>query len=211
MARRPLDAETVFDAAARVADAGGFWSFTLRGVAAEAGVRPPSLYNHVPGGLDEVRAGLRARAVRQLADALEAAVLPDTPAGAPHSTDATTDATAGAAMLRRCIAAMRELARTHPGMYEAALPGHPPEAAAEAGEIAPELAEAGWRVTTLLRRVSETLGHRDSEATHHARVLRGAIDGCIEAERRGAWAESPEADETFEALVTTLTHGRAGP
>ena len=228
MARRPLDAETVLDAAERLADEQGFDQLTLRGVARAVGVRPPSLYNHLPGGLRDLRDGLRGRGVRLLADELEAAL-------APLDVDLPTG---GEAAVRHTVEAMRRFAETHPGLYEAVLPGDRVPAAAperdtdhdaprdsEQGEvrktrdeaaadgdvgddhrdIATDLAAASWRVTTLLRRVSEAVGYRDAAATHHARMLRAAIDGCIDAERRGAWAPQPPPQATVAALVRMLS------
>ena len=56
MPRMGLDAERVVDAAAGIADAEGLEAVTLARVAGELGVRAPSLYNHVDGRDDVLRA-----------------------------------------------------------------------------------------------------------------------------------------------------------
>lgn len=219
LARGTVDREGVLDTAERLADAEGFDGLTLRGVARAVGVRPPSLYHHVPGGLDEIREGLRGRATRHLADRLEAALAaPSAAAAAPPT---------GAEAVRRVLQAMRAFARAHPGLYEAARPGASPlpapaaaapdpgadHAAGRPGPagstppaaIDPTRAQAAWRVSTLLRAVSTSLGHEGAAATHHARVLRAALDGAIEAERRGAWAARPTPRATWETLVAMLS------
>ena len=49
MPRRGLSRAAVVETAARLADRDGYDALTLGAVAADAGVRPPSLYNHVDG------------------------------------------------------------------------------------------------------------------------------------------------------------------
>ena len=55
--RRGLDREQVVDAAVAIADADGLEAVTLARVAAELGVRSPSLYNHVDGHAGLLRGG----------------------------------------------------------------------------------------------------------------------------------------------------------
>jgi AcrR family transcriptional regulator len=85
MPRMGLDAGRVVEVAAGIADADGLEAVTLARVAADLGVRAPSLYNHVDGrsdllraiavlGVRELTAALREAAVgRSSADALTAA------------------------------------------------------------------------------------------------------------------------------------------
>src|SRR5204863_8542685 len=72
MARAGLSAEAVVDAAAQLADREGLEAVTLARLAADAGVRPPSLYAHVDG-LDDLRRRLAIRGARELAAALREA------------------------------------------------------------------------------------------------------------------------------------------
>ncbi|CAA9469468.1 MAG: Transcriptional regulator, AcrR family, partial [uncultured Solirubrobacteraceae bacterium] len=74
MARRGLDAAAVVAEAARVADAEGLGAVTVARVAAEVGVRGPSLYNHV-AGRDGLLRGIALGAVGELAGRLGAAAV----------------------------------------------------------------------------------------------------------------------------------------
>ena len=102
MPRAGLDADAVVDAAGRVADADGLDALSLARVAAELGVRPPSLYAHI-GGLGELRRRLAIRGSRELAGAMQAAV-----AGR-----------SGRDALRAAADVYRRYALEHPGHYAA--------------------------------------------------------------------------------------------
>ena len=92
MARAGLSAEALVDAAAALADREGLEAVTLTRLAADAGVRPPSLYAHVDG-LDDLRRRLANRGRRELAAALR-------------------DAATGRAGRTRCAASPRRSATT---------------------------------------------------------------------------------------------------
>ena len=64
MPRAGLTPDSVLDAAARIADADGLPAVTLARLAAELGVRPPSLYKHVDG-LDAIHRGLALRGLQR--------------------------------------------------------------------------------------------------------------------------------------------------
>ena len=72
MPRAGLDADAVVAAAARLADAGGLGALTLARLAADLGVRPPSLYAHVLS-LEDLRRRLAVRGARELAVELQVA------------------------------------------------------------------------------------------------------------------------------------------
>jgi AcrR family transcriptional regulator len=113
MPRIGLDAEAVVAAAAQLADAEGLEALTLARLAAQLGIRSPSLYAHV-GGLEDLRLRLGARGARQLSAAIQEAA-----AGR-----ARRDA------LEACAAAYRSYAREHPGSYQALqFSGQTPEGA----------------------------------------------------------------------------------
>lgn len=74
MPRMGLDAGRVVEAAAGIADADGLEAVTLARVAADLGVRAPSLYNHVDGRRDLLRA-IAVLGVRELTAALREATV----------------------------------------------------------------------------------------------------------------------------------------
>ena len=49
-----LDKTTIIKVAANMADEKGIANVTLKALAAELGIKPPSLYKHFNGGLDEL-------------------------------------------------------------------------------------------------------------------------------------------------------------
>ena len=69
-----LDPDQVLVAAERLVAANGWESLTMAALAADLGVRPPSLYRHVDS-LDALRRELRSRMLVELSDAVRAAVM----------------------------------------------------------------------------------------------------------------------------------------
>ena len=72
--RRRLDHERVLAAAEAVVDRDGWQDLTMTGLAAEVGVKVPSLYNHVPN-LDALRGELQIRTMAALGAELQRAVM----------------------------------------------------------------------------------------------------------------------------------------
>jgi AcrR family transcriptional regulator len=69
-----LDPDQVLSAAERLVAANGWESLTMAALAADLGVRAPSLYRHVDS-LDALRRELRSRMLVELSDAVRAAVM----------------------------------------------------------------------------------------------------------------------------------------
>ena len=182
MARAGLTTEAVVAAAAALADREGLEAVTLARLAADAGVRPPSLYAHV-AGLDDVRRRLAMRGARELATALRGA------ATGRSGTDA----------LRAIAAAHREHARRHPGTYLAAQRA-PAKRDAEARAIANEAVD-------VLRAVLAGYGLEGDDAIHAARALRAALHGFAMLEAGGGFAIKLSLDESFARMVDVLDHG----
>ena len=61
--------DEILDAAERLLQAGGPAALSMRRIATELGMQAPSLYKHMPGK-DAIVAGLQARALASMADAL---------------------------------------------------------------------------------------------------------------------------------------------
>ena len=88
MPRMGLDPARVVEVAAGIADSEGLDAVTLARVAGELGVRSPSLYNHVAGRADLLRA-IAVLSVRELTAALREATVgrsgaPSGPATGPR-------------------------------------------------------------------------------------------------------------------------------
>src|SRR5512133_1838690 len=172
MPRAGLDTERVIDAAARIADAEGLDAVTLARVAAELGVRPPSLYNHVEGHGGLLR-GLAVRGVRELTAALRDAAV----------------GRSGADALAATASAYRAYAHAHPGLYAATVAAPAPgdaehlPAAQETVHV-PFAALRGWSL-------------EGDEAVHSARVFRSAVHGFVVLEAAGGFAIPVDLDASF--------------
>jgi AcrR family transcriptional regulator len=176
---RRLDEAAVVAAAARIADADGLDAATLARVAAELGIRSPSLYNHVESRGALLRA-VAIDSVRELAAAI-------TNAAVGRSCE---DA------LRAVAVAYRAYALEHPGRYAATVrapePGDTEAEAAAAAAVSPLVAIlAGW-------------GIEGDDAVHLVRVIRSALHGFVSIEMDGGFNLSLDLDYSFDLLVDSL-------
>jgi AcrR family transcriptional regulator len=186
MPRAGLDADTVVAAAARLADAEGLQVLTLARLAADLGVRSPSLYAHV-GGLEDVRRRLAVRGSRELAVELSRAA-----AGR-----------AGTEALVAIADAYRRYASSHPGSYEALQHAPDPDDA--------EAVEAATAAIDVVLAALRGYGVEGDEAIHAARIIRSALHGFVTLQSGGGFGIPLALDETFARLVRTLDVGlRAG-
>ena len=182
MPRMGLDAESVIDAAARLADANGLPAVTLARVAADLGVRAPSLYNHIDGR-DGLRRAVALRGVRELGAALrDAAVGRSGP-----------DALAAAAQ------AYRAYALAHPGRYAATV-------AAPNGDD-PVYRAAVTETVDVVLAVLRSWELEGDDVVHAARTFRSAVHGFVAIEAAGGFGIPVDLDASFERLVATLAAG----
>lgn len=182
MARAGLSARAVVDAAAELADREGLDAVTLARLAADAGVRPPSLYAHV-AGLDDLRRRLAIRGTRELAAAMREAAT----------------GRSGADALRAVAAALRDYARSHPGTYLAAQ-------RAPAADDAEALA-AGSDAVDVLTAVLAGYGLTGDDTIHAARAVRSALHGFAVLEAGGGFGIKLDLDESFARMVDLLDRG----
>jgi AcrR family transcriptional regulator len=182
MARAGLSAQAVVDAAAELADREGLDAVTLARLAADAGVRPPSLYAHV-AGLDDLRRRLAIRGARELAAAMREAAT----------------GRSGADALRAVAAALRDYARSHPGTYLAA------QRAPAADDT--EALAAGSDAVDVLTAVLAGYGLTGADAIHAARAVRSALHGFAVLEAGGGFGIKLDLDESFARMVDLLDRG----
>lgn len=182
MPRAGLDPERLLDAAARIADSDGLPALTLARLAAELGVKPPSLYNHVPS-LDALRDGLTQRGYRELLD-----ISRDAAAGR-----------AGRDALEALAHAQRAYAKAHPGIYAAMeLP------ITQQGDDAQRL---GGAYVNVVLAVLSGYGLAGDQALHAVRVLRAALRGFLSLELGGGFGLPLAVDQSFQLLLETLHVG----
>jgi AcrR family transcriptional regulator len=182
MARAGLSAQAVVDAAAELADREGLDAVTLARLAADAGVRPPSLYAHV-AGLDDLRRRLAIRGTRELAAAMREAAT----------------GRSGADALRAVATALRDYARGHPGTYLAA------QRAPAADDN--EALAAGSDAVNVLTAVLAGYGLTGDDTIHAARAVRSALHGFAVLEAGGGFGIKLDLDESFARMVDLLDRG----
>ena len=182
MPRQGLDRGRVVAAAAAIADDEGLHAVTLAHVAADLGVRSPSLYVHVEG-LPALQRELALLGTRELADAMRAAAI----------------GRSGPEALRALAGAYRGYALEHPGRYEASVRAPAP------GDD--EHAHAAADAVGVLAAVLRAWGLEGADAVHAVRGIRGALHGFVAVERMGGFALAVSIDESFDRLVAALSAG----
>jgi len=182
MPRRGLTRAAVVETAARVADRDGYDVLTLGAVAAAAGVRAPSLYNHVDG-LAGLRRELALSGLAALGERLRDAAV----------------GRAGDDALFALAAAYRAYARAHPGVYGAL------QRAPDPGDE--EVAAAGGRLLEPVFAVLRGFGLEGDAAIHAARALRSAMHGFVELERVSGFGIDLDVDESYRFLIGSMAAG----
>jgi len=175
-----LDPDQVLSAAERLVSAEGWEALTMAALAAELGVRAPSLYRHVES-LEALRQALRMRTLAELTDAVRAAAMGQS----------------GVAGLHVLTDAYRAYAKAHPDRYLAqmALPGD--EDARLTGR---RLGEAGYAVLA-------SLGLPDDELPVATAQLAALVHGFVSLElvQTIDWVTDPDA--AFHGLVELFAAG----
>lgn len=179
-----LDAESVVGAAARLADTEGLEAVTFTRLAAELGVRAPSLYAHIDG-IPDLRSRLAARGRRELTAALQAAA-----AGR-----------AGSDALAAIADAYRGYALAHPGTYMA-MQRAPDPNDDEATASSDALVEV---VLAVLR----AYGLSGDAAIHAARAVRSALHGFVTLESNEGFGLPLALEESYRRLLMILDRGLA--
>jgi AcrR family transcriptional regulator len=181
--RAGLDSATVVAAAADLADAEGLEAVTLSRVAAELGVKPPSLYNHVQG-----REGL-VRGIALLGLAEMGTTLRDAAVGR-----------SGDDALLAATQAYRAYVKEHPGRYAAGAVSAP----------APDDVEhrqAGSAVVDTFVSVLRAWDLDDDDTIHAVRGIRAAVHGFASLETAGGFGLEQDVDESFARLIAALAAG----
>lgn len=185
MPPRGLTRDRVVDVAAALADREGLDAVTLSAVAAEVGVRTPSLYNHVDG-LGGLRRDLALRGVEELGEAMRRAAV----------------GRAGRDAVRSLADAYRAYARAHPGLY-----------AATVAAPDPDDTELGLAADDVVGVVAATLhAHhlQDDELIHAIRALRACLHGFVTIELGSGFGLDVDVDASFGWAVDRLVDGIAG-
>lgn len=176
MARAGVTPGGVVDAAASIANRDGLDAVTLGRLAADLGVRPPSLYKHV-ASLDAVRRALAVRGIEEANRRIQRATI-------GKARDEALFALAHAYW---------QFAREEPGLYTASL------RAAAPGEK--DIAAAGETLIGTVLAVLAGYGIKGDDALHATRGLRAIIHGFVSLDASGGFRLKLDLKESFERLL----------
>lgn len=179
MPRRGLSREQVADVASGVADEVGLDALTLSAVAQRLGVSQPALYKHV-AGIDALRRDVAVVAVREITDAMTAAVR------GLHGRDA----------LQAIARAYRRYAAAHPGRVAASVRAPAP------GDD--EHARVGAAAVAVVAEVLDDYGVSGADRVHAVRAVRATLHGFVVLEAAGGFGLPESVDDSFARLVAGL-------
>ncbi|MGN0962372.1 MAG: TetR/AcrR family transcriptional regulator [Clostridia bacterium] len=178
-----LTKKTIVETAARMADTKGLAHVTLKELAAELGVKSPSLYKHIPGGLSEIYEELMVYGWRCVDNDLARAA-----AG-----KAKDDA------IRAICRAFRDFAIQHPGVFEV-LQWHN-------SYTSDRNKEATKGIIATLNQILEAYHMTEDQKLHILRFLRGFVQGFATIEAHGGFGDPVSVDESFDFAVTVIING----
>jgi AcrR family transcriptional regulator len=180
VARAGLSPDRVVEEAAALAAEVGMEALTLAAVANRVGVRAPSLYKHVEGGLPELRRLLGIRAKRRLAAVLAEAAVGRSRGEALH---ALADA-------------YRGWASAHPADYAAA------QRAPVAGDS--EDQEASAEVTQVVFGALAGYDAGEDTLVDAVRTLRAGLHGFAALDAAGGFALPRSLEDSFAWWLATV-------
>ena len=177
--RARLRTEGILDAAIRIADENGLDRLTLGQVAAEVGVKTPSLYEHFEG-LPGLRQAIRLRGFQALGDIIGRAAV-------GKSRD---DA------VRALALETRRFVRQHPALYESTV--------LTAEGDSKEVHRAADGVLATLYSVLAGYGIKGTEAVHAARYLRSLLHGFNSLELAGGFGLNVHLSVSYDRMIDVL-------
>lgn len=175
--------EQVVEAAAELADEGGYSSLTLSAIAERLGIRGPSLYSHV-ASLADVQHRLATLAMIELGERVRDAML----------------GLSGRDALSALAGATQSYVAEHPGRYAATI------GVKFNGPDDPLLA-ASVRAIDAIAAVLKGYGIKESEIVHAIRTIRCALHGYGVLAATGGFQWSDDAEQSLEWMVDLIDRG----
>lgn len=177
--RAGLDSEAIVQAAAELADQSGLHQLSIAALAAQLGVRAPTLY-HYFAGLAGLRRALALLGLEEASRRLGQAVM----------------GKAGDEAVLALAHALRHFAKERPGLYEAV------QRAPDPGDQ--EWQAAGQEVVEIMVRTLSAYALSQEDALHAIRMLHSIVHGFVSLEHSGGFGLPLEIDETFRRLLVSF-------
>ena len=178
-----LDKKAIIEVAANLADEKGIANVTLKVLADELGVKPPSLYKHFNGGLDELNKELMLYGWRSLESEIIKVVI-------------------GKAKDEAIIAlsnAYRDLVTSHKGLFEAMQWYNMYESE--------EHLQATQGTVAVLFQILDAYELVEEQKVHIVRMLRGFLQGFLMIETHGGYGNAMPIRESFDFALKTILNG----
>lgn len=182
MARTGLDKNTIIDLAAEKANELGVENITLKMLADELGIKPPSLYNHIEN-LEDLKKQLMLYGWKQLEDRLVRAAI----------------GVSGYEALRAICYAFYEYATANPGVFNAMLWYNKYENE--------QTKEATDGLFSIVFKITETLHISEKNTNNLIRTFRGFLEGFSLLVNNGAFGNPISLKESFELSVEVILAG----
>jgi len=181
--RAGLTKDTILQAAARMADTNGIASVTLKSLAEELGVKSPSLYKHISGGLEELNRELMLYGWRTLENEMIRSAV-------GKSKDD--------AVLSICHT-YRDFVMRHRGLYEAMQWYNMYDS--------DESLKATEDVVSVLFQVLEAYSLTEEQKVHIVRTLRGFLHGFTAIENHDSFGNPVPPSDTFDFALKIILNG----
>lgn len=178
-----LDRSIIIEKAAYIADEKGIGNVTLKVLAKELGVKPPSLYKHFSGGLDELNKELMLFGWCSLENEIIKVAV------GKSKDDA----------IKAICYAYRNFVCVHKGLFEAMQWYNMYQSDAH-------LKATEGTIFTLFQ-VLEAYGLTEEQKVHCVRMLRGFLQGFCSIESHSGYGNPASVDDTFDFALKTILNG----
>ncbi|MDE5589533.1 MAG: TetR/AcrR family transcriptional regulator [Acetatifactor sp.] len=178
-----LDRTMIIEAAAKMADERGIANVTLKVLAADLGVKSPSLYKHFNGGLDELNKELMLYGWRSLES---------------NITKAAVGKAKDDAIIAICYA-YRNFAAEHKGLIEAMQWYNMYQSE--------EHLQATQGIVSVIFQVLDAYDLNEEQKVHIVRMLRGFLQGFSSIECHGGYGNPLSVDDSFDFALKTIQNG----
>lgn len=178
-----LDRNIIIEKAAHIADEKGIGSVTLKVLAKELGVKPPSLYKHFSGGLEELNKELMLFGWCSLENQIIKVAVGK----------AKDDA------IKAICYAYRSFVCDHKGLFEA-MQWYNMYQSEE------HLKATEGTIFTLFQ-VLDAYGLTEEQKVHCVRMLRGFLQGFCSIESHDGYGNPASVDDTFDFALKTILNG----
>ena len=178
-----LDRKTIIEAAANMADERGIANVTLKLLAAELGVKSPSLYKHFNGGLDELNKELMLYGWCFLEQKI---------------TKAAIGKSKDDAIIAICFAYRRFVAE-HKGLFEAMQWYNMYQSE--------EHLQATQGMVSVFFQVLDAYELSEIQKVHIVRMFRGFLQGFSSIESHGGYGNPLSINDSFDFALKTILNG----